>query len=245
MIDVDAQFTDMKRFSEQVKAMGARGVRFAISRTTNALAFGIRRYYPRVIDKHMIIRNKGFIRGRFAVKRSRPRDSRAYVFSRMIKSPKGWAFTGWMEQQRGSGPKRKHYGTLLSRGKKESRSIRMRARLGKKFPHMSDMPGSSTNQQLATLLRTLREDMNSRGPFVAGDVGGMPWGLWTLGSLNKSYRDQEGYRHIQLLQEFDAPRTDPKRIDWAGQGAKAYIAQEDVKSIWMEAYAASWRNAKK
>lgn len=242
MIEIDAQFTDLKRFGEQAKAMGARGTRFAINDVLNDLAFGAMRYYPRQIQKKMTVRNKRFVRGRFGVAKSRPRELRAYTFSRRKDN-----FTGWVEQQRG-GNNRDHFGTRRSRGgNKHSGTMRMKMRMNQKFPHMSNMSGSNPDQQFAQLLRRLREDMNSRGPFIAGGVGRggkMPWGLWTMDRLSKSYADHPEYRSLHLLQKFEDP-ADAKRMDWATDGAKAYLKEEDVKSKWMAAYARSWRKAKR
>ena len=243
MVTIDAQMTDWKRFNQQVRNMGARGVRFAVSSVLNDLAFGARRYYPRHLDTRMDIRAKGFVRSSFGVKKGRPRDPRAYTFSKRRDN-----FTGWTEQQRG-GDNRDRYGTLKgARGGSKSKRMRRKARLRPgKILNMRDISGKNTNQQLAKVLVGLRME-GTWGPFIAGDVGGangghMPWGLWTMGNLSRRYPDHPEYRTVKLLQRFDSPaKTD--RWDWAGTGADKYIAQEDLTGKWMAAYAKSWRNAR-
>jgi hypothetical protein len=237
MVTIDAQMTSWKNFSRQARRMGTRGVRFAVSRVMNDLAFGAKRFFPGFLDTRMTIRSPGFVRTHFAVAKGRPRNPAAYTFSRRAKG-----FSGWTEQQRG-GDKRKRFATIKGgRGGSQSKKIRRIARLraGKEFLNMSDIPGSSTNQQLAKLLVGLRMS-GSRGPFIAGGVGRMPWGLWMLGNLNKG--DEPGHRSLRLLQAFDAP-ADTKRWDWAGQGAKKYISQTDLSSHWTAAFNASWKQAR-
>ena len=238
MVTIDAKMTDWKRFNEQVRNMGARGVRFAVSSVLNDLAFGARRYYPRHLDTRMDIRAKGFVRSSFGVKKGRPRDPRAYTFSKRRDN-----FTGWTEQQRG-GDNRDRYGTLKgARGGSKSKRMRRKARLRPgKILNIAQVRGSSTNQQLAKTLVGLRM-AGMRGPFIGGGVGRMPWGLWTMGNLSRSDSAHPEYRSLRLLQSFEEPaKTD--RWDWAGTGADKYIAQEDLTGKWMAAYAKSWRNAR-
>ena len=240
MIEIDAQFSDLKRFGEQAAAMGARGTRFAINDVLNDLAFGAMRYYPKYLGRRLTVRNRSFMYGkkRFGVARSRPRELRAYTFSRRMSN-----FSGWTEQQRG-GDKRERFGTLRSRGKNRSKQMRRKARLkAGKIPNIADLSGASTNAQLAKMLVGLRM-AGTRGPFIAGGVGRMPWGLWTMGNLARTDPTHPEYRSLHLLQRFDPP-ADTKRIDWAGGGAAEYIARADLKSTWNAAYARSWAKAKK
>ena len=244
MVTIDAKTGSWKRFNQQVKKMGARGVRFAISSMANDLAFEARRFYPRYLGSKMDVRNAGFVRSRFGVTKGRPRNPSAYTFSRKKDN-----FTGWTEQQRG-GDKRKRYASIKGgRGGSEAKRIRRKARLrkGVGFPSIRDIPGKNTNQQLAKMLVGLRMK-GSRGPFIAGDVGNaggghMPWGLWALGNLSKRYPTEEGYRSLVLLQRFDSPAV-TERIDWAGKGAEKFIAKEDLDGRWMAAYAKSWKHAR-
>ncbi len=96
MVTIDAQMTSWKNFNRQVRHMGARGVRFAVSSVMNDLAFGARRFFPTFLATKMTIRSPAFVRRQFGVQKGRPRDPRAYTFSRREGS-----FTGWTEQQRG------------------------------------------------------------------------------------------------------------------------------------------------
>jgi len=243
MIEIDAKMGDWKRFTEQVEAMGARGVRFAISDLTTVLAKGAHKYYPKYLGTKLTVRNKSFVRSRFGFKGGRPSNPKSYAFSKKKDN-----FTGWTENQRG-GDTRKRFGTRHSRGKSRRKQMKRVARLnpGVNFLNIQDISGTSTNQQLAKMLVGLRMK-GQRGPFIAGDVGGggnhMPWGVWTMGNLSKRYADHPEYRSLTLLQKFESP-ADTQRMDWAGGGAQKYIAQEDIRGEWMRAYARAWRKATK
>jgi len=240
MVTFDAQMTDWKRFTAQVRRMGATGAKHAVSNVLNDLAFGARGFYPLFLDKFMDIRAPRFVKGAFGVTKSTPTTLRAYTMS--LKKPR---FGGWIDMQRG-GNRRKKYATIKGgRGGSPRKKIRRKARLTREFPNISEYSGANTNQQLAKLLVDLRE-AGSRGPFVAGDVGDMPWGLWTLGNLQRGKGDEPGYREIKLLQAFDKPK-DTKRRDWAGQGASAYMGgiRPRLGGMWNTAFHRAWRHSKR
>lgn len=249
MAQIQLSLEMWKRFEQQVARMGARGSRFAINEFLNMLAFGARRYYPVHLAKSMDIRKKGFVASSFGVKRSRPRDLVAYTYSKRRDR-----FSGWTEQQRGVGKLREKVGFVRARTRKTEggqivRGFRMNKR--GKFAHINDMPGGSPKQRFARLLRTVREE-GAGGPrklFIAGGNvtgkgGELPWGLWRMSGKSRLYPDRPHYQGIAMLQKFDPPAPTGKD-EWAGEGAMAYLAQEDVRGKWMTAYARSWRHAKK
>lgn len=191
----------------------------------NSFAFGTRKSAIDVINDKMTVRNKRFVETSFRVKTANANTDLNSMVSRVgsIKRPR---FSGWEEQQTGKKRPSTRVGTLLSRGKNESKQIRPAARMkpGRNFPDSGDFKGKSEQQRTTVMLNTLKRK-KFRKPFVIRrNLRKLKAGL---------YRFFRG--KVKMLQRFDSKKAQPKKLDWMGEARREYFNAHPVRQTWARA----------
>ena len=179
-----------------------REVRFAVSRMLTDMAFQARKQAIGVIDRHMDVRSKGYVRKTLTTEKARP-----YVpISSMVASMGTQALpgtTGWVEQEFGTTPKQEARHGLASRGRNARRKVqRKRYRTGKAYT-ARDFRGVNDRQRETVMLTQLRFWEEKQAQFIASGNGIFGRGIYGFDGR---------YNPVWLSTIDRAPRT--KRLRW-------------------------------
>jgi hypothetical protein len=198
----------------------------------NNMAFGSKAASFELLDRRMILRNRGFVKSSLGVKKSHFREPIATQRSQYGSRQRA-RFTGWIEQELGPKKKRTHYASTPGRGGKRSGRIRRKWRLDQPFVNPSKYPkrrgfkGRNRDHRVQVMLRTL-DKMKYSAPFIIRGHTRIPAGLYKF-TRGRTGHDQ---RNIQLLQAFGKPRKPTKRVRWMRGGVKLYFSRTNIKREW-------------
>jgi hypothetical protein len=191
----------------------------AFRRLLNDEAFEFKAAAPGVIDKHMEVRNKGFVSRSFLVEKVKPAaspDQMVAVAGSVGKKPTSarGGFSGWVEQEGGPSPAfmnkrpRRSIGKN-ARGGSMSGLPRKRARLSGEIIDVDELfgPTMPTEESRAQAAINMTAAEQGKGGRVILRGGGFTPGLYGIvhaGEFNK----------VEILQEFGKD-INVKRVPWA------------------------------
>lgn len=200
----------------------------------NDMAFATRKEAHKTIEKDMTVRSK------FAKRQIRVEKVKAnFVISRMfslVGSVTAPRFSGWVEQEYGnktdrnvatkagrvSGSKAK----VIRRGNRLSKPYFTQKRFpkrGKVVARMQRAKRGGTHWETPAMLSTLRRT-KYRAPFILFGYKKIPPGLYKLKG-----------KGIQMLQGFDPPKQQPRRLKWMQKSVRRAVTQSRVNALWRKA----------
>lgn len=211
-------------------------IQAATGMVLNDIAFGSRKEVQKTINSEMTVRSK-FADRQVRVTKSKFKGNINHLYS-IVGSVQTSRFTGWTEQEHGTHTDR-HVATTAARGNK-SKPIRPSARLAKPYFHPKRFPKSGSvfkrasrskrgglaagNTSVAAMLNILRH-MKYRLPFIITRHSQIPPGLYRL----------RGKDRLKMLQGFDPPKQQPKRLPWMAKSVKKYFRSGKLNRAWFKA----------
>jgi len=202
-----------------------REFRKATAGVLNSLAFSTKKLDEENIDNSMIVRNRRFVNSSLRVEKARSGPIESQIATEgSINRPR---FTGWVEQQKGTAPKKKRTSTLASRKGSKRRQMLARARLksGNQFYKPEQFQGRSLQQRFYFMMRVLGS--RGGGEFLLDTDIPTKRGALTAGlyNLKKS--------RISRLQSFKGGKN-PKRDNWHTRSLMQLNRRNDIKYIWQD-----------
>jgi hypothetical protein len=229
-VDMDTRAFDaaMRLFPKEARK--------AAEKLLNDEAFEFKAAAPKIIDKHMVVRNPGFVSRAFRVEKVKPGqslDRMEAVSGSVAKEPgtKGGGFSGWAEQEGEPSPSfmnKRHLRSIgkNARGGSMSGLPPKKARLTGTIIDMDDLergPTMPTDASTAQAAIAIAAANQGKGGRVILRGGGFTPGLYGITHIEnrkkkKGATEGKGKAHkfirVDILQEFDK-EISVKRVPWA------------------------------
>jgi hypothetical protein len=230
MIKVDM---DMRPLKAAMRIL-PKETRKAVRKLLNDAAFEFKAVAPKVIDKHMEVRNPGFVSRAFRVEKVKPGqpvDRMEAVAGSVAKepTPKGGGFSGWAEQEGEPPPafmKKRHLRSIgkNARGGSMSGLPPKKARLTGDIIDMDDlergptMPTDASTAQAAIAIAAANQGLGGRvilrgGTGTGGGKSGDRRGKGFRPGLYEITHIDDTFKRVDILQEFDKEIA-VKRVPW-------------------------------
>ena len=182
----------------------------------NSFAFGTRAVSLSIIRKYMVVRATKWVEGRVRVQKAYGSRPEAEMGS--IVSPR---FTGWVEQELGTGVKRTRVAGIMSRKGDVKNKMIGAARLRPNASHITpeQYQGKRDSARTAAMIGDIRR-RGLKTPFIVKNHRKIKTGL---------YRMRNG--RIELLQLFKTKKQ-PRRVKWMSGALKLYMTHNRVRNEW-------------
>ncbi len=213
---------------------GPKKFQRAMGLMVNEAAFAFRDEMFDSLKTRLMVRRPAFVKRHLWVTRARIGGPSPVAVVGSTRSRDG-SFEGWAAQQFGEDVDRKRVPTLLARGRNKRRVVRKGARLvkGRDLPTAAEIAGKSTPGAVVAMMRILAR-RGDRRPFIIfpGEHPRFRGGLYQMRG-RKDRRDRKA--RLEMLQNFESPNEQPKRVNWVNPAWKAYKRKHTARAEFRKA----------
>lgn len=232
-ITFKADTSALRKYALLFETAAPKQTRWAVASVLNDIAFNSRTEALDVIDDHMDVRNKGFVRSHVRVDKANGRQEvaaqEAWMGSTAEASGDKTTFTGWVEQQLGEPREQKRTHGIRARGNKKRR-VRAKYKSGKTIPHSGDSQfrGRSTDAPWVRtwrMLHMLRRSGWIDKPFFIQKTSKIKSGTYRMTPGGK-------LRYIGTI----AQAKNVGRLPWAELAVQKALKKNNVHRLWFKHY---------
>lgn len=225
----ELDLSDQRKLTKIYKA-APRKFQRATAGYLNSLAFKARPDQIASINRTMTVRNPRFVNSKIRVKTTKPStpiDRQAAT----VGSIRGPRFSGWTEQERGTGDKRDRTISEQARGGSDKRQVMAKARLKRtaNFHRVQEFRTGRHKTYGQALVAMLRESSQGRlkRPFIITKGGGP-------GNLSKYRHGLYGNkgRRVVRYQTFRKRPPRAKITHWHSRGIATTLRRVNKRVLW-------------
>lgn len=211
---------------------GPRTFQRVANQTVNSVAFGTRDEIISTMDKVFDIRQQSFVKASMRVRTLRLSRVSGYAEVGSVALKRS---DGWQAQQLGTKAVRERVATLRGRRGSRQRKIVGPARLRKNVEFLdSNRTGSGGGRRGVVRMLSQLQARKYKRPFIihAKQHPKFQGGLYRI----RGRKDpQTGLRKLQLLQGFENPNTQPRRVKWITMAWAQYVRKTSIRAVYRKA----------